>query len=605
MIIWCMYMVCVSAFCKNQIDQRWYEYDDTTVRPVEAKDVVTKAAYLLFYQHKQLTNLTIDNILNKSHWVYDVNEPSASIVAGLKASVKHSASTSIRPPTEERPSAVPEVRNGYSELYVNKVNIGPVVEKREEVRRSEGPVSHARQEVRGPDSEDVARRHAEAALLEELRRDRSPTYDEGEGYPSLDQQIRWEEAAPGSRQTAQVDVQRRDDMGINSPRVQSGSSAQSPRRELFPSQLSKGPNQKQTVAEQILKSKGSLEHNDNLRQPPRVPPRAAYTRSDSGGSGRMSGSDGSSPPSPNEPGAQLANSPRPVQKHVLNNERSTTVTHGVPTNNVKVKVYSNQINTQSTSKTNSGKSKAAETSKGLNQKVSNTILQTSNKPPDSQNYRNVTPSTPAPVRVSPPSPSRGYSTPQPVRRSFPPEPTHQLVERQISMPASQAIHTGHDAIDGHIGGLEIHGQAVPQVRTLPYQSVRNVTDKPPLPRASNSSRPPTASVTNGYDVNSHKRSGSASRGQSSSSRPLSVHNPREERPSTRDERLSARDERPSARDEPPSARGERPSRRDGDHGRSQQRSEVRMRNRSADRLMGKTLKHFFISYLFVNDLIHF
>lgn len=40
------------AYCKNELDNNWYEFDDTVVTKLEPADVLSKEAYVLFYQRK-------------------------------------------------------------------------------------------------------------------------------------------------------------------------------------------------------------------------------------------------------------------------------------------------------------------------------------------------------------------------------------------------------------------------------------------------------------------------------------------------------------------------------------------------------------------------
>ena len=40
------------AYCKNELDNNWYEFDDTVVTKLEQADVLTKEAYVLFYQKR-------------------------------------------------------------------------------------------------------------------------------------------------------------------------------------------------------------------------------------------------------------------------------------------------------------------------------------------------------------------------------------------------------------------------------------------------------------------------------------------------------------------------------------------------------------------------
>lgn len=50
------------AYCKNELDNNWYEFDDTVVTKLEPADVLTKEAYVLFYQKKSTERMeTIKN----------------------------------------------------------------------------------------------------------------------------------------------------------------------------------------------------------------------------------------------------------------------------------------------------------------------------------------------------------------------------------------------------------------------------------------------------------------------------------------------------------------------------------------------------------------
>ncbi|ELU02243.1 hypothetical protein CAPTEDRAFT_227854 [Capitella teleta] len=43
---------CLVAFCKNPLNKQWFCFDDTKVTAISEGDVVTRAAYILFYQRK-------------------------------------------------------------------------------------------------------------------------------------------------------------------------------------------------------------------------------------------------------------------------------------------------------------------------------------------------------------------------------------------------------------------------------------------------------------------------------------------------------------------------------------------------------------------------
>ena len=48
-----------TAYGKNKLDGNWYYFDDSSVTQTNEEAVVTKAAYVLFYQRRLLTLLHI------------------------------------------------------------------------------------------------------------------------------------------------------------------------------------------------------------------------------------------------------------------------------------------------------------------------------------------------------------------------------------------------------------------------------------------------------------------------------------------------------------------------------------------------------------------
>lgn len=40
------------AFCKNAADAKWYRFDDSHVAEIDEDTIVTKEAYILFYQRR-------------------------------------------------------------------------------------------------------------------------------------------------------------------------------------------------------------------------------------------------------------------------------------------------------------------------------------------------------------------------------------------------------------------------------------------------------------------------------------------------------------------------------------------------------------------------
>jgi len=57
-----------AAFCKNPVSDRWYSYNDENVEELTSdSDVVTNAAYLLFYQRR--FPLTDDSDTSLARWI--------------------------------------------------------------------------------------------------------------------------------------------------------------------------------------------------------------------------------------------------------------------------------------------------------------------------------------------------------------------------------------------------------------------------------------------------------------------------------------------------------------------------------------------------------
>ena len=38
------------SYCKNSIDNKWYNFDDDEVNEIDEDDLVTNKAYMLFYE---------------------------------------------------------------------------------------------------------------------------------------------------------------------------------------------------------------------------------------------------------------------------------------------------------------------------------------------------------------------------------------------------------------------------------------------------------------------------------------------------------------------------------------------------------------------------
>ena len=65
-----------TAYCKNPIDEKWYDCDDSRVSPLRGK-VMTSAAYLLFY--KQRSSPPVDLVQACQDAYYQVKEEAVKV----------------------------------------------------------------------------------------------------------------------------------------------------------------------------------------------------------------------------------------------------------------------------------------------------------------------------------------------------------------------------------------------------------------------------------------------------------------------------------------------------------------------------------------------
>ena len=65
-----------TAFCKNSIDEKWYEFNDSCVYEItDLSKIVSSNAYVLFYKQQGLSKLNWDEIYKKRFVDIDINIP--------------------------------------------------------------------------------------------------------------------------------------------------------------------------------------------------------------------------------------------------------------------------------------------------------------------------------------------------------------------------------------------------------------------------------------------------------------------------------------------------------------------------------------------------
>jgi hypothetical protein len=65
-----------TAFCKNSLNDKWYEYNDSCVTEInDVSKIISQNAYVLFYRRKGLSKLNWKNIYEKKFMEIDINNP--------------------------------------------------------------------------------------------------------------------------------------------------------------------------------------------------------------------------------------------------------------------------------------------------------------------------------------------------------------------------------------------------------------------------------------------------------------------------------------------------------------------------------------------------
>lgn len=65
-------MLYFVAYCRNPFDGHWYCFDDAKVSPVNENQLVSAAAYILFYQRRGIvspsSNSSCSSTIGLDHW---------------------------------------------------------------------------------------------------------------------------------------------------------------------------------------------------------------------------------------------------------------------------------------------------------------------------------------------------------------------------------------------------------------------------------------------------------------------------------------------------------------------------------------------------------
>lgn len=178
-----------TAFCKNPIDGSWYQYDDSRVKPISKNDVVTKAAYLLFYQRRSLFNRQTDEVQRGSHWIYPLHGISLNTEEPPLPPVRTTSRASYRsstPPTPRwRQRSLPPPLSSVRSMYHHHhppppppVHMAPVA-----VLESQGTIGTQVRTITSPSSSYFP--YADSSSSRSACTPDEDNEDEDEPHPSL------------------------------------------------------------------------------------------------------------------------------------------------------------------------------------------------------------------------------------------------------------------------------------------------------------------------------------------------------------------------------------------------------------------------------------
>ena len=458
-------VISIAAFCKNPIDCHWYEFDDTHVKPVTSRDIVSRAAYLLFYQKRQLTNASRSALHDGTHWIFTLYDRPSTSVSNSASSERydrdfddeHRPLNSMGKAKSVERDYFPDNEQRYRDLH-REIN-----SPRQSVERNNVNLNSQREEINSPRQERSYRSLPE----KEIRNERHTSDDLNQSRNAVtSEQLRV--SLDKTRTSAKQNIlengldfrEKYYVEKVNIPRNDGVSDKQTYRRSFSEDSYKNAMNNSFTSNAESGKGYNPLSPDVVVK---------------------------SNPPSPGTPDSAGSNE----KKTLLNNERTVNSQGGV-VNDLKLKFHQNELDKQGLT-VKGIKTELKERSN--NAKNFNQIKSTNKSKPDSGGMCTVRAdvfATPQQSRKSPSPPvqnGRGpWLTPQPQRKHQNITDGRPSMERQSSVPVSQPR-----PVSSYLEQqLENHKQAVidSQPQSLPVEINNYTMEKPPLPRPSTAIRVP-------------------------------------------------------------------------------------------------------------------
>ncbi|XP_020616960.1 ubiquitin carboxyl-terminal hydrolase 31-like [Orbicella faveolata] len=99
-----------TAYCKNPVDATWYLFDDMRVERISERQIVTKAAYLLFYARRNVgSSSASESSSGSDHWAWRMPQFSYESVLSSRDELTKKEESATGRPTSQSYSSLPQI----------------------------------------------------------------------------------------------------------------------------------------------------------------------------------------------------------------------------------------------------------------------------------------------------------------------------------------------------------------------------------------------------------------------------------------------------------------------------------------------------------------
>ncbi|KAI1724156.1 ubiquitin carboxyl-terminal hydrolase domain-containing protein [Ditylenchus destructor] len=114
------------AYCRNENDNNWYEYDDATVTRVNELEVMNKEAYVLFYQKKMTDEMDKIKMDVRELWEAEMSNTTRKVCSSLKCLILTYNFKSCKSPQRSQLDGNTNIISTHWLLFFNFSEPGPI-----------------------------------------------------------------------------------------------------------------------------------------------------------------------------------------------------------------------------------------------------------------------------------------------------------------------------------------------------------------------------------------------------------------------------------------------------------------------------------------------